>query len=161
MKISYNWLKQYLDFDLSAEQTADKLTLLGLEVEELENTGINFEKFVVGEVLDVKDHPNADRLKLCKVNQGDKEVQIVCGADNVAGGQKVPVATVGATLPAPLSDGSSLTIKKMKLRGEVSEGMICAEDELGLGDDHSGIMVLDESLEPGTPLEDVLGTEKD
>lgn len=161
MKISYNWLKQYLDFDLSAEQTADKLTLLGLEVEELENTGMNFEKFVVGEVLDVKDHPNADRLKLCKVNQGDKEVQIVCGADNVAGGQKVPVATVGATLPAPLPDGSSLTIKKMKLRGEVSEGMICAEDELGLGDDHSGIMVLDESLEPGTPLENVLGTEKD
>ena len=90
MKISCNWLKQYLDFDLTAEQTANKLTLLGLEVEEMEKTGMDFEKFVVGEVLDVKDHPNADRLKLCLVNQGDKEVQIVCGADNVAGGQKVP-----------------------------------------------------------------------
>ena len=161
MKISCNWLKQYLDFDLTAEQTADKLTLLGLEVEEIEKTGMDFEKFVVGEVLHVKDHPNADRLKLCIVNHGDKEVQIVCGADNVAGGQKVPVAKVGATLPAPLPDGSSLTIKKMKLRGEISEGMICAEDELGLGDDHSGIMVLDDSLEPGTPLKNVLGTEKD
>lgn len=161
MKISYNWLKQYLDFDLTAEQTADKLTLLGLEVEETEKTGMDFEKFVVGEVLNVKEHPNADRLKLCLVNQGDKEVQIVCGADNVAGGQKVPVAKAGATLPAPLPDGSSLTIKKMKLRGEVSEGMICAEDELGLGDDHSGIMVLDNSLEPGTPLNNVLGSEID
>jgi len=161
MKISYNWLKQYLDFDLSAEDTADKLTLIGLEVEDTERTGFDFKQFVVGEVLDVNKHPNADRLKLCQVNQGRSNVQIVCGADNVAPGQKVPVAKVGATLPVPLPNGSSLRIKKMKLRGEVSEGMICAEDELGLGDDHSGIMVLDPKLKPGTPLQEVLGTEKD
>ncbi|MEX0646536.1 MAG: phenylalanine--tRNA ligase subunit beta [Balneolaceae bacterium] len=161
MKISYNWLRQYLDFDLTPEETENKLTLLGLEVEGLETFGSDFEGFVVGEVLDVKSHPNADRLRLCKVNLGKKEVQIVCGADNVAAGQRVPVATVGSVLPVPLPDGSSLTIKKAKLRGEKSEGMICAEDELGLGDDHSGIMVLNSDLKPGTPLHEALDTEKD
>ncbi len=161
MKISYNWLKQYLDFNLTPEETADKLTLLGLEVEEFEPSGYDFEGFVIGEVLEVHEHPNADRLKVCRVNQGDKEVQIVCGADNVLAGQKVAVAKTGTTLPVAMSDGSRLTIKKMKIRGEVSEGMICAEDELGLGDDHSGILVLDSKFEPGMPLQNALGTEKD
>ena len=161
MKISYNWLKQYLDFNLSPEETETKLTLLGLEVEDVETFGADFDGFVTGEVLKVMPHPNADRLQICQVNLGDKEVQIVCGADNVAAGQKVPVATVGSTLPVPMPDGSSLTIKKAKLRGEKSEGMICAEDELGLGDDHSGIMVLDPDLEPGTPLQEAISAEKD
>ncbi|MEX1062319.1 MAG: phenylalanine--tRNA ligase subunit beta, partial [Balneolaceae bacterium] len=137
------------------------LSLLGLEVEGMENFGSDFEGFVVGVVLKVTPHPNADRLRICDVNLGDKEVQIICGAENVAAKQKVPVATVGSVLPVPLPDGSSLTLKKAKLRGELSEGMICAEDELGLGDDHSGIMVLNPELKPGTPLREALNTEKD
>lgn len=163
MNISYNWLKQYVDFDLSPEETANKLTLLGLEVEEIETVGSDYEGFVVGEVLSVRSHPNADKLTLCDVNLGDDKgkVQIVCGADNVAAGQKVPVATVGSTLPVAMKDGSYLTIKKAKLRGETSHGMICAEDELGLGDDHSGIMVLENDLKPGIPLRDALEVEKD
>jgi phenylalanyl-tRNA synthetase beta chain len=161
MKISYNWLKQYLDFDLSPEETEEKLTLLGLEVEELIQTGSDFEGLIVGEVLEVKDHPNADKLTICKVNLGTEEVQIICGAKNVAAGQKVPVATVGSTLPLPMEDGSFLKIKKAKLRGEVSYGMICSESELGLSDDHSGIMVLDKSAETGSDLKTVLKAEKD
>ncbi|MEX0770602.1 MAG: phenylalanine--tRNA ligase subunit beta, partial [Balneolaceae bacterium] len=162
MKISYNWLKEYLDIPLPPEETAEKLSFAGLEVEELESFGSSYDGFVVGEVLEVKIHPNADQLYLCQVKLDDKkEVQIVCGADNVAAGQKVPVATVGANLPVPLEDGSTMTIRKAKLRGEPSEGMICAEDELGLSDDHSGIMVLENSLKAGTPLKEALNLEKD
>lgn len=161
MNISYNWLKEYIETDLTPESVAEKLTLAGLEVEGIESLGSQFEKFVVGEIKEVKSHPNADRLYLCLVDLGEETVQIVCGADNVAAGQKVPVARVGATLPVPAEDGSSFTIRKAKLRGETSEGMICAEDELGLGSDHTGIMVLDSSLKPGTSLPDALGIEKD
>lgn len=161
MKISYNWLKQYLDFDLTPEETDEKLTLLGLEVEETETVGFDFEHFVVGEVKEVRAHPNADKLVLCDVNLGDETVQIACGAPNVAANQKVPVAKVGATIPVPMKDGSYLTIKKAKLRGETSNGMICSESELGLSDDHSGIMVMDDSIETGTPLKNALDLEKD
>ncbi len=161
MKISYNWLKQYINTEISADEAADKLTLLGLEVEEVEEIGSDFEGFVIGEVLDVRSHPNADKLVLCDVNTGDETLQIICGAKNVAAGQKVPVATVGSTLPAPMDDGSYLTIKKAKLRGEKSNGMICSEVELGLGDDHTGIMVMDSSLKPGMPLKEALNAEKD
>lgn len=161
MNISYNWLKQYLDIDLTAEEAEEKLTLLGLEVEDVTETGSELEGFVVGEVLDVSSHPNADKLVLCKVNLGDNEVQIVCGAPNVAAGQKVPVATVGSVMPLPLDDGSKFKIRKAKLRGEASHGMICSESELGLSDDHTGIMVLDESIQTGTPLNDILKMEKD
>lgn len=156
MKISYNWLKEFIDLSLTPEETADKLTLIGLEEEETIEFGNSLKGIIVGEVLKTEQHPNADRLKVCQVNLGDNTVQIVCGANNVAAGQKVPVATVGATLPVKLHDGSLLTIKKAKLRGEVSEGMICAEDELGIGTDHSGIMVLDVSIKPGTPIHQVL-----
>ncbi|MDZ7659149.1 phenylalanine--tRNA ligase subunit beta [Fodinibius sp.] len=152
MKISYNWLKELIDLDLSPEETAEKLTLIGLEVEEVTQYGSKLDGVVVGEVLEVKDHPNADRLYICRVDIGSDQHQIICGADNVAAGQKVPVATVGTTLPVETDNGEPFTIRKAKLRGEKSNGMICAEDELGLGDDHSGIMVLDKSLEPGTPL---------
>src|SRR5690625_4197588 len=116
MKISYNWLKEYIDTDLNAGDAAEKLTLLGLEVEELETKGFDFEGLVVGEVLSVTRHPGADKLQLCQVNLGERQVQIVCGADNVASGQKVPVAVTGAVLPSP--DGVPLKIKKVKLRGE-------------------------------------------
>ncbi|MCH8549851.1 MAG: phenylalanine--tRNA ligase subunit beta [Balneolaceae bacterium] len=161
MNISYNWLKQYLDFDLPPEETENKLTLLGLEVEGLTETGSDLEGFVVGEVKDVLPHPNADKLQVCKVDLGKKEVQIVCGAPNVAAGQKVPVATVGSVMPLPLDDGSLFKIKKAKLRGEASHGMICSESELGLSDDHTGIMVLNDDIETGTPLNTVLEMEKD
>jgi phenylalanyl-tRNA synthetase beta chain len=161
MKISYNWLKQHLDFDLTPEQTEEKLTLLGLEVEESERIGSDFEGFVVGDVLDVKSHPNADKLLVCSVDIGKEIVQIVCGAKNVAAGQKVPVATVGSTLPVPMEDGSYLKIKKAKLRGEESHGMICSKSELGIGDDHSGIMVLETDAESGSELKQVLNIEKD
>ncbi len=161
MKISYNWLKDYIDIPLTPEETADKLTLLGLEVEEIIEIGSNLNGFLVGEVLSVKSHPNADKLQVCDVLLGDETVQIVCGAKNVASGQKVPVATIGSTLPVPNDDGSFLTIKKAKLRGESSNGMICSEVELGLGDDHSGILVLDDHFYAGQPLSEVITNKQD
>ena len=156
MNISYNWLKEFINLELTPEETAEKLTLIGLEVEGIEPHGSLLEGVVVGEVLDVRKHPNADRLRLCDVSLGEERVQIVCGADNVAKGQKVPVATVGTTLPVKLNNGDFLTIKKAKLRGEESRGMICAEDELGLGTGHDGIMVLDDQAKTGAPLSEVL-----
>ena len=161
MKISYNWLKDYINIPLTPEETADKLTLLGLEVEEIQRNGSDWDGFLVGEVISVKSHPNADKLQICAVHLGDKSVQIVCGAKNVAAGQKVPVATVGSTLPVPNVDGSYLTIKKAKLRGETSNGMICSEVELGLGDDHAGIMVLDDEYIAGQPLAEVFVNKQD
>jgi phenylalanyl-tRNA synthetase beta chain len=161
MKISYNWLKQYTDCDLTDTEAANKLTLTGLEVEEIESTGTDFNNFVVGYVKNVRNHPNADKLQVCDVDNGNEVVQIVCGAKNVAAGQYVPVAKTGATIPVPMKDGSYLTIKKMKLRGESSNGMICSESELGISDDHSGIMVFEEEFEPGTPLRTVIGSTKD
>ncbi len=155
MNVSYNWLKEFIDLSQSPEEITDKLTLIGLEVEEIEEYGSTLDGVIVGEVLEVRPHPNADRLQICDVNLGNHKTQIVCGAKNVAAGQKVPVATVGSTLPIKLDDGSLLKIKKAKLRGIVSEGMICAEDELGLGSDHDGIMVLNEDLKTGTPISEV------
>lgn len=156
MKISLNWLKNYININASADEIADRLTLLGLEVEEVNTLGSNLDGVVIGKVTFVKPHPNADRLQICNVNIGQNEdLQIVCGASNVAKGQSVPVATVGTTLPIELGDGKLLKIKKSKIRGEVSMGMICAEDELGLGNNHDGIMVLDNSLQTGTPFSDV------
>lgn len=112
MKISYNWLKEFIDLPLSPADTAEKLTLIGLEEEESFEYGSKLDGVVVGEVLETNQHPNADRLKVCKVNLGDETVQIVCGANNVAAGQKVPVATVGSTLPIKLDDGSFLKLEK-------------------------------------------------
>src|SRR6476660_5153513 len=153
MKISYNWLKQFVKIDWNSAETASLLTDLGLEVEVVEpynSVKGGLEGVVVGHVLTCEKHPNADRLKVTTVNLGDGiPVQIVCGAANVAAGQKVPVATIGTTLYD--KDGTSFVIKKRKIRDVESFGMICAEDELGLGTGHEGIMVLDENLEPGTP----------
>ncbi|MEM6286021.1 MAG: phenylalanine--tRNA ligase subunit beta [Bacteroidota bacterium] len=159
MNISLTWLSDYVDHRLGADALAEILTMSGLEVEGVEETGPRLDGVVVGHVVGVRPHPNADRLRLCDVDLGAASeggtVQIVCGAPNVAAGQKVPVATVGTELMLPARDGSGLApvnIKKGKIRGEVSLGMICAEDELGLGDDHDGILVLDESAEVGQPL---------
>lgn len=162
MKISYNWLRTYIDTTLPPDEMANILTNIGLEVEGMEpfqSVRGGLKGVVIGEVLSCSKHPNADKLTLAQVSLGDGEpVQIVCGAPNVAPGQKVPVATVGATLyPA----GGELTIRKSKIRGEVSHGMICAEDELGLGTSHDGIMVLEPEAVPGTPAADYFRVEDD
>ncbi|WP_417291406.1 phenylalanine--tRNA ligase subunit beta [Corallibacter sp.] len=163
MKISYNWLKQFINTDWSTEQTSELLTDLGLEVEGIEtyqSVKGGLEGIVVGEVLTCIQHPNADRLKITTVNIGEETpLQIVCGAPNVAAGQKVPVATIGTTLYT--SEGESWVIKKGKIRGEESHGMICAEDELGLGTSHDGIMVLDADIAVGTLASDVFKVEND
>ncbi len=163
MKISYNWLKQFIDIDWEAERTGELLTDLGLEIEGITPfTSVQggLEGVVVGHVLECKQHPNADKLKLTMVDLGEGEsVQIVCGAPNVAKGQKVPVATVGTTLYN--DEGEPWKIKKGKIRGEVSMGMICAEDELGLGQSHDGILVLGSKFKPGTPASKVFDIEND
>ncbi|MCD2259551.1 phenylalanine--tRNA ligase subunit beta [Psychroserpens luteolus] len=163
MKISYNWLKQFLKTDWSAEKTGELLTDLGLEIEGIESYQSvkgGLEGIVVGEVLTCEQHPNADRLKLTTVAIGtDEPLQIVCGAPNVAAGQKVPVATIGTTLYT--ETGEAWKIKKGKIRGEESHGMICAEDELGLGKSHDGIMVLDPKIKVGTPAADIFDVEND
>ncbi|MFD2914676.1 phenylalanine--tRNA ligase subunit beta [Psychroserpens luteus] len=163
MKISYNWLKQFLKTDWPAEKTGELLTDLGLEIEGIDSYQSvkgGLEGIVVGEVLTCVQHPNADRLKITTVNiGGDKPLQIVCGAPNVTAGQKVPVATIGTTLYT--ETGEAWKIKKGKIRGEESHGMICAEDELGLGKSHDGIMVLDEKLEVGALAADIFDIEND
>ncbi|TYA78754.1 phenylalanine--tRNA ligase subunit beta [Seonamhaeicola marinus] len=163
MKISYNWLKQFIKIDWTPEKTGELLTDLGLEVEGIEtyqSVKGGLEGVVVGEVLTCEKHPNADKLKVTTVNIGeDAPVQIVCGAPNVAAGQKVPVATIGTVLYT--EEGESWKIKKGKIRGEESFGMICAEDELGLGKSHEGIMVLNDALEVGTPCASIFDIEND
>ncbi len=163
MKISYNWIKQFITLDWDAEKTGELLTDLGLEVEGIEK----FESIKGGlkgvktaKVLEVWKHPNADKLSVTKVDFGDGvPVQIVCGAPNVAEGQIVPVATVGTILYD--KDGKSFPIKKSKIRGEESFGMICAEDELGLGDSHDGIMVFDQNTQVGIDVKNIFNVETD
>jgi phenylalanyl-tRNA synthetase beta chain len=163
MKISYNWLKQFIKIDWKSEETAALLTDLGLEVEVVEKyQSIKgaLEGVVVGRVVSCIPHPNADRLKVTTVDLGDgNPIQIVCGAANVATGQKVAVATVGTILYD--KDGNSFVIKKGNIRGEESHGMICAEDELGLGTSHDGIMVLSDTIAAGTLLSNVFEIEND
>ncbi|MEO1629669.1 MAG: phenylalanine--tRNA ligase subunit beta [Bacteroidota bacterium] len=165
MNLSQNWLGEYVAHGLATDDLADTLTMLGLEVEEVTHVGPEVDGVVVGHVLDTRPHPDADRLTLCTVdlsahNADSEPVQIVCSAPNVAPGQKVPVATVGTTLMLPSRKDphtkEPVQIKKGKIRGEVSFGMICAEDELGLGDDHDGILVLEDNAEAGTPFADYL-----
>ena len=163
MKISYNWLKQFIKIDWNSEETSALLTDLGLEVEMVEkyqSVKGGLEGIVVGHVLTCEQHPDADRLKVTTVDLGTgTPVQIVCGAANVAAGQKVPVATIGTVLYD--KEGVAFTIKKGKIRGQESHGMICAEDELGLGEGHDGIMVLDDALVPGTAAAQVFKIESD
>lgn len=163
MNISYRWLKKYIETDLSPEKMSGILTDIGLEVEsleEIETVPGGLKGLLIGEVLTCVPHENADRLRVTTVNIGENEpVQIVCGAPNVATGQKVVVATVGAMLYP--SEGEPFQIKKSKIRGEVSIGMICAEDEIGLGQGHDGIMVLDADSKVGTPAADFFNVETD
>lgn len=163
MRISYNWLKQFIKLDSSAEETAAVLTDLGLEVEGIdtfESIKGGLKGIVVGEVKTCVQHPDADRLKITTVDLGDdKPVQIVCGAPNVAVGQKVPVATIGTILID--KEGKEFQIKKGKIRGQESHGMICAEDELGLGENHDGIMILDSDIATGTLFSKVMQIETD
>jgi phenylalanyl-tRNA synthetase beta chain len=162
MKISYKWLKNYIDTDLTPEEIAKILTNTGLEVEGIESYESiegGLEGLVVGKVTACSKHPNADKLSITKVDVGeDRELPIVCGAPNVAEGQKVAVAKVGATLNM---NDKPFEIKKTKIRGETSEGMICAEDEMGIGDSHEGIMVLNEDAQVGQPLKDYFEVETD
>ncbi len=152
MKVPVSWLKDYVDFEDTIEGLSDKLTFAGLEVEAIEKIGSDFPGVVVGEIVHIEPHPGADKLRMCTVEYGAEEtMRVVCGAPNVAVGGKYPFAPVGTTLPC------GLTLKKAKIRGEVSMGMLCAKDELELGEDHSGLLVLDSGLAPGTPFVDVWG----
>src|SRR6187402_3205968 len=148
MLISLNWLKRYVDLTESDAEISAALTSLGFEVEAVTVRGGGIEGVVVGEVRACAKHPEADKLSVCRVFDGAEEVPVVCGAPNVAAGQKVLFARVGAVLPGDFK------IKKAKLRGQESFGMICAEDELGLGESHDGILVLPDDAAPGTALQD-------
>ena len=162
MNVSYKWLKEYVDFDLTPDEVAAALTSVGLEVdgvEEVQSVKGGLKDIVVGEVLTCVEHPNSDHLHVTTVNQGSGDpVQIVCGAPNVAAGQKVVVATIGAKI---YEGDESFTIKPSKLRGVESSGMLCSEKELGLGNDHSGIMVLPADAVPGTPAAEYFHLESD
>src|SRR5947199_10102567 len=156
MRVPISWLREYVDFDIPLAELAERLSIASAEVEGIERRGVpdvdgNLGLFRVGRVLEAARHPNADRLQLCQVDVGEGGPrQIVCGAWNFGPGATVAVALPGAVLP------SGTRLEQAKLRGEVSNGMILAEDEVGLGTDHSGIMVLADEWEPGTPLADAL-----
>ncbi len=150
MKASLQWLKEYVPIDVKPEELGDLLTMAGLEIEGMETIGEGFEQVIVSRILEVRRHPNADRLSLCMVDTGRDTIQVVCGAPNVEVGVFSPLALPGAKLP-----GGGV-IKKGRIRGEMSEGMLLAEDELGLTGDHSGIMILPGALSSGTPLDSVL-----
>ena len=152
MNVTLNWLKAYIDFEFSPSELADRLTMLGVEVESVKHLGTELEGVIVGSVTSIRPHPNADKLVLCQVDTGEtEELQIVCGAPNAREGMLAPVATIGATLPV------GLTIKRAKLRGETSQGMLCSEKELGLSDDAAGLMELSTDIPLGTPLSEALG----
>lgn len=162
MKISYNWLKQYIDIPESAEDIGKILTSTGLEVESIESFDSirgGLKGLVIGEVITCSKHPNADKLSVTTVNVGDRVLPIVCGASNVAAGQKVVVALPGTTVYP--TNGDPFLIKATKIRGEVSEGMICAEDEIGLGESHAGIMVLSTQVANGTPAAEYFNVQSD
>ena len=153
MKLSLNWLKQYIDLEgISTEEVVENLTTAGLEVDEVIDQRKLYDNFVVGYVKEQEKHPNADKLSLCKVDVNGQEYPIVCGAPNVKAGQKIVLAKVGAVIP---NEGFKIT--KAKIRGVESMGMICSERELGIGDNHEGIMVLDESIPSGTLFSDAFG----
>ena len=163
MNISYNWLKEYVDFNIQPQEVAEALTSIGLEVggvEEVESVRGGLKGLVVGHVLTCEAHPNSDHMHICTVDLGTGEpAQIVCGAPNVAAGQKVIVATLGTVLYGP--EGESFTIKRSKLRGVESLGMICAEDEIGIGQSHDGIMILPEETPVGMPAAEYFQLESD
>ncbi len=156
MKVTFNWLKQYVDFDWSPAELAERLTMLGLEVEAVQKLGGEFEGIVVAQVITREKHPNADKLSLCRVNDGGGERQIVCGATNFKAGDKVPLVLPGATLPARPGE-APLTIKVGKIRGVESQGMLCSPRELGLADDAEGLLILPPEAKVGQPFAEHLG----
>ena len=162
MKISFNWLKEYFPKDISPEKLGETLTDTGLEVEgfeDFQSVKGGLEGLIVGEVVECKKHPNGDKLSVTRVNTGHEDLlSIVCGAPNVAAGQKVIVAPVGTTLHI---GNESVKLKRIKIRGEVSEGMICAEDEVGLGDKHESIIELDPDAVIGSLVKDYFKIEND
>src|SRR5215471_8602250 len=156
MKVTLNWLKQYVDFDWSPEVLAERLTMLGIEVEGVQKLGGEFQGIVVAQVITRDKHPNADKLSLCRVQDGKGERQIVCGAQNFKAGDKVALILPGASLPA--KPGSEpLTIKVGKIRGVESQGMMCSPQELGLPDQVDGILILREDAHVGQPFAEYLG----
>jgi len=153
MRVSLNWLNDYADVKLPTDELVRGLINLGFDIESVENQAEKLNGFVIGKVIERKKHPNADKLSVCKVDVGTGELlNIVCGAPNVDAGQTVCVARVGSIIP-----NGEFEIKKAKIRGEFSEGMICSASELNLGDDHSGIMVLEDKLPIGSPFSEYLG----
>lgn len=157
MKFTLNWLKDYIDFDLSPEELSHNLTMAGLEVEDVIYQGKGLENVIAAQITELSPHPNAEKLSLCKVTDGENTYPIVCGATNMKAGDKVALAKIGAKLPPGPKFEDGLKIKKAKIRGEVSEGMLCAENELGLGEESDGIIILPESAIVGNPIVDVLG----
>ncbi len=155
MKVPLSWLKQYVDIDLPAQELAHRLTMAGIEVGEVKVIG-GWNEVFVGHVIDVRTHPNADRLRLCVVSTGSEELEVVCGAPNVTAGQNICFAKVGANIYNTHSERQE-TLEAAKIRGVESQGMICSAVELGLGDDHSGIIVLPGDAPVGAPLDDYLG----
>ena len=150
MLISLRWLRDYVDVDLTPAELADRLTMAGLEVDAVRDVSPDFTRVVVSKILSVKPHPNADKLSLCEVATGTETLPIVCGAANIHAGDVVPLAMVGATIPG------GYTIKRSLIRGERSEGMLCSEEELGIGPDNTGILILPDGLQPGQDLADAL-----
>ena len=155
MRVPLSWLREYVEVDLPAAELAHRLTMAGVEVGDTIETG-GWRECFVGQVLTVQPHPQADRLRLCRVTTNVEELEVVCGAPNVAAGQKVCFAKVGAVLYNSHS-GKQEALKPARIRGVVSQGMICSELELGLGEDHNGIVVLPEDAPVGTPLDQYLG----
>src|SRR5437870_2329419 len=156
MKVTLNWLKQYVDFDYSPEQLVERLTMLGMEVEGFKKLSGEFEGVVVAQVVTRDKHPNADKLSLCRVNDGKTERQIVCGADNFKPGDKVPLIFPGASLPAKPGE-APFTIKVGKIRGVESHGMMCSPKELGLAEDADGLLILRAEAPVGQAFAEYLG----
>src|SRR6516165_959575 len=156
MKVTLNWLRQYVDFDWSPEVLSERLTMLGIEVEGVQRIGGEFEGIVVAQVITRDKHPNADKLSLCRVNDGKGERQIVCGAQNFQAGDKVALILPGATLPAR-PGAEPLTIKVGKIRGVESQGMMCSPQELGLPDKVDGLLILAPEAKVGQPFAEYLG----
>ena len=159
MIVPLSWLKDYVQIDISAEELSEMLTMVGLEVEAIEYRGKDIEDVIVAQINDITPHPNADRLSLCYVTDDNTDYKIVCGATNMQVGDKVALATIGTSLPAGPKFPEGLKIKKTKIRGEVSEGMLCAENEIGLSDESSGIMILPAETELGSKLINALDIE--
>ena len=151
MKFSYSWLTEHLKTNAHFEEIEKKLTSIGLEVEDIQDTGKAYQDFIVGQVLEEKKHPNADKLKLCKVDIGKEKVDVVCGAPNVEKGMKVVYAPVGSTIPV-----NQMKIKAAKIRGVESYGMMCSEYELGISNEHDGIIRLEEKETIGRSFSEII-----